>query len=322
MGPTGMTGSTGPDGPDGNNGLKGETGPQGPQGPTGDQGKTGEKGLTGDTGPTGDQGPTGTRGPQGATGPTGPAGQFNGLVSASLIPTQAGQFDLGSATEPFQSLYFGGQYSQINTSSSAFPVGHVTQLADRNVICWSETGYIGIGTGASAPTCRLDVDGDLSVSGNVRIDSLVSGTGTHVVAWDNVSGQLSYNTPPGYIVGGYLSDFRAAGATGYYGLYKSTSSSSIAGVLSEVNDNVTVGNLYVGLSRPLTSGGPSLSFRITDSNLTCNIPADSTTRFGSNTINTRDLVTGGDLILEAYYPSGTLDLNVRAWWTVTLTPRR
>ena len=74
-------------------------GPPGYQGFQGAQGNLTVHACTGDTGPTGSQGATGYLANTGATGvegPQGPTGQFNFVITQSLIPDQDSVYDLGA----------------------------------------------------------------------------------------------------------------------------------------------------------------------------------------------------------------------------------
>ncbi|MBI4700293.1 MAG: hypothetical protein HY744_03840 [Deltaproteobacteria bacterium] len=152
QGPQGLTGPQGPSGPKGDTGATGPqglTGPQGPVGPKGETGSTGPQGLQGakgDTGPQGLQGPkgdTGPTGPQGLTGPQGPAGPKGDTGPQG---PQGAKGDTGPAGPqgPAGASPFG-----LNGNDAYYTQGNV-------------------GIGINPPAARLDVSGDIRLSGYLR----------------------------------------------------------------------------------------------------------------------------------------------------------
>ena len=113
-------------------GPAGPTGPTGPQGPNGETGPQGPAGPTGASGPTGAQGTTGPMGPQGLAGPTGPAGPQG--------PT--------------------GPMGGSGTTNSVAKFTGETAIGNSAI---SEVGG-NVGIGATSPTARLHVLGDLTIA--------------------------------------------------------------------------------------------------------------------------------------------------------------
>ena len=176
-GPTGATGATGPVGSTGfgatgatgqigPTGIQGATGPAGGLGATGATGAAGSNGSDGADGATGATGPQGDAstvpGPQGATGATGPAGS-NGSVGATGATGIAGAT---GATGPAgaDSVVPG----PVGATGATGPVG-ATGPADNWVSDGNDIYYIdgNVGIGTTAPSERLDVDGNLKVSGSI-----------------------------------------------------------------------------------------------------------------------------------------------------------
>nr|VFK29745.1 MAG: Fibrinogen beta and gamma chains, C-terminal globular domain [Candidatus Kentron sp. MB] len=131
-GPRGEKGDPGEKGNPGEKGLKGEKGDKGDdgiQGPKGDKGDIGPQGIQGKKGDTGATGPQGLKGDKGDQGPQGLTGK----------PGTKG--DKGDPGDAFWSKSGG------NISYNA--------------------GNIGVGT--AAPTVRLDIQGDIKISGQAAI---------------------------------------------------------------------------------------------------------------------------------------------------------
>jgi hypothetical protein len=153
-GATGATGSQGATGPTGSLGVTGNTGATGPTGAGGATGATGPTGVTGNTGPTGATGATGPTGATGATGIAGPTGGtlpggtigangsvviydpntlpnyfFNSSLGVSissisvannLIPAVGSSYALGSATNPWGSMFVTSTGETLSTITNAF----------------------------------------------------------------------------------------------------------------------------------------------------------------------------------------------------------
>nr|VFK74274.1 MAG: Fibrinogen beta and gamma chains, C-terminal globular domain [Candidatus Kentron sp. MB] len=132
IGPKGNKGDVGPQGPKGDTGATGSQGPKGDKGDPGSQGPKGEKGDKGDTGPRGLKGDTGLAGPMGKQGPKGEEGD----KGEKGLPGEKG--DTGDAfwSRSGTDIYYG-------------------------------SGNIGIGT--TSPGAKLDIKGDMSVDGDIRI---------------------------------------------------------------------------------------------------------------------------------------------------------
>jgi hypothetical protein len=170
QGPIGFTGATGPQGP---TGLTGATGSQGPTGLTGAIGPQGPIGLTGATGPqgptglTGAIGPQGTQGPIGLTGATGPQGPI-GLTGTQGIQGPIGLTGLTGATGPQGAQGIQG------------PVGFLPNgTASGNTTYWNGTDWIvnssnlynngsNIGIGTTIPSEKLQVTGNIMLSGSIK----------------------------------------------------------------------------------------------------------------------------------------------------------
>ncbi len=181
QGVAGPQGPTGPQGPQGDQGVPGLIGPQGPTGAVGPQGPQGEQGIPGPQGSQGEQGiqgPIGPQGPTGAVGPQGPQGEQGiqgvsgptgpqGLQGEQGDPGPAGpqglqgvQGPTGPAGLPGPSGPIGGLDKQLiyNDNGSA---GGSSVYFDKT------TEYVGVAT--SDPQATLDVNGDLYVSGGLRL---------------------------------------------------------------------------------------------------------------------------------------------------------
>ena len=169
-GPQGIQGLPGPAGATGPIGLTGPAGPQGAIGPAGNDGAVGPQGATGPQGPigltgaTGPQGPIGPAGPAGATGPAGPQGA-TGLLS--------------SGTTAGNTPYWDGTQWVVNSSN-----------------LFNNGSNLGIGT--YTPTEKLDVAGNVKVSGTVTAGT-VTYPNTHGAANQVLSttgsGTLAWTTP-------------------------------------------------------------------------------------------------------------------------------
>ena len=246
-GNTGLTGATGAQGPIGNTGLTGATGAQGPigntgltgatgaQGPIGNTGLTGTQGPIGNTGATGSQGPiglTGAIGPQGPQGPQGQQGQTGPLVSGTNGQTL---YNNGTNWVASSNLYHNGT---------------------------------NVGIGNSAPAQKLDVSGNIQISGG---SAIYSGYNNGYILRDHNNGNVTVNAAGGDLYLGYTTTNKVRLSTD---LYNSTGSIKIIdkdGFVfqnsSSVN-NYFAGNVGIGTTAPLhnlhiegnttTSGGAGL----------------------------------------------------------------
>ena len=138
VGPAGATGATGPQGA------------TGPEGPAGAEGAGGAAGATGPQGPQGDAGPQGVQGAQGATGPV--AGSAYQVVYKDGSNNPAGSVNLTYDTSTGLALEGDLRVDGIGISSTTFVVD-------------STNNRVGIGT--SAPAEKLDVDGNIALTGNI-----------------------------------------------------------------------------------------------------------------------------------------------------------
>ena len=126
-------------------GAAGPTGAAGVQGPTGPSGDTGLQGIQGITGPQGTQGPQGIQGVTGAAGPTGAQG-IQGIQGVQGITGPTGP--LGCATAN----------SLVKSTGSTAVCSIVTDDGTN------------VGIGNAAPTQKLDVNGNLRISGALMPD--------------------------------------------------------------------------------------------------------------------------------------------------------
>jgi hypothetical protein len=124
---------------------RGDTGPPGPQGPEGPQGPTGPQGPAGygALGPVGPQGPAGPQGPTGRTGATGPQG-----LQGPVGPQGPAGPDYGTGT-PGYLTYWTGAHALGN--SLLFQSG------------------VNVGVGTTTPGSSLDVAGDITMTGSLRM---------------------------------------------------------------------------------------------------------------------------------------------------------
>lgn len=204
-GPAGLNGITGPTGEQGNTGGTGPQGNNGNTGPTGVTGGTGDMGGTGETGPQGPQGNTGNTGVTGSTGPTGinitgtPTAQqmvmFDGptsvmglsavtwdgtnltvataATSACILVHNLGgaggaEFrfidDRSGADWKFKATTLGG--FKIRDQFNSLDVLTFESNAAANAIYVKAAGNVGIGN--TGPSYKLDVSGDVNISGTYR----------------------------------------------------------------------------------------------------------------------------------------------------------
>ncbi|HZV68231.1 MAG TPA: tail fiber domain-containing protein [Saprospiraceae bacterium] len=145
--PYALYAASGNPGPQGPKGDTGETGPQGIQGQAGETGPQGPDGSEGEPGSQGPQGATGTTGATGATGPEGPPGILVNGTNAGNTP------------------YWNGTTWVVN-SSNVFNNG----------------GNVGIGT--STPGAKLDINGQVKISGgNPGNGKVLTSDATGIASW-------------------------------------------------------------------------------------------------------------------------------------------
>ncbi len=196
-------------------------------GPTGPTGLTGATGPAGVTGPNGTPGPTGSDGPAGSTGPTGAAG-----AAGSAGPTGA-----TGATGP---LIAGSSNQTLRYTGSSWAANSTLVNTGTNV-----------GIGAISPSQKLDVVGNIKVSGayydsenspgltgNVLF-STVSGT-----AWGDVCAVIEECPGMGGLIGweqDSVSVQSASGGSYYQGRMFMANNSQLLGIgTSEPNSKVTI----------------------------------------------------------------------------------
>jgi phage baseplate assembly protein gpV len=167
MGPIGPTGATGPQGIQGLTGATGAIGPIGPTGTTGAVGPIGPTGATGAQGIQGLTGATGAVGPIGPTGAQGPAGLFPSGSAAGITP------------------FWNGSSWVIN---------------DPNI--FNNGANVGIGT--ITPAEKLEVNGNIKVTGQLKISGGSPASGKVFVS--DASGLGTWQNPstlstPTYTIG-------------------------------------------------------------------------------------------------------------------------
>ncbi|MFT4982171.1 MAG: hypothetical protein ACI9UR_002040 [Bacteroidia bacterium] len=180
-------------------GTSGATGPMGPQGPSGSDGTNGSNGGTGAAGPSGTDGsdgatgPTGANGTTGATGATGATGplvagttnqtlRYNGsswvsdgnLTNSGTLVSVGGQLNVASNNGL---LYNSGSNFNIEANANlklrtggvGYDVGiygGVSVAPFANFEGGSES--LGIGTSSAIPVEKLEVNGNIALSGAAR----------------------------------------------------------------------------------------------------------------------------------------------------------
>ncbi len=183
--PYSLFAESGNEGPAGPQGIQGETGAMGPQGLSGATGATGPQGSQGQSGATGPQGPQGQTGSTGATGPQGPAGL--------LINGDA----------PGNTPYWKGSEWEVNSSN-----------------IYNNGENVGIGT--STPDTRLEVNGQVKVTGG--------NPGTGKVLTSDAEGLATWQTPESGMGGNGTTNF----------ISKFTSSNTIGNSLL-FDDGINIG---------------------------------------------------------------------------------
>jgi hypothetical protein len=175
QGPIGQTGAVGPQGNQGTVGLTGPAGAQGNPGPTGATGATGSQGPIGLTGPAGTQGvpgPTGSvgsQGPIGLTGATGTQGPI-GLTGLTGATGATGPQGATGAQGP-QGIPGAGTVSGTTNFIGKFTSANVMG----NSIMFDNGTNVGVGN--TSPAQKLDVSGNLRVSGAIMPNGDAGATG-------------------------------------------------------------------------------------------------------------------------------------------------
>jgi hypothetical protein len=174
-GKVGPTGSQGIQGVQGNTGATGAAGPQGVAGPTGATGATGSQGpigLTGATGPAGATGPTGATGLQGPIGLTGPAGPTGAAGTQGPIgPTGATGATGATGPQGPQGIPGAGTVSGTTNFIGKFTSANVMG----NSVMFDDGTNVGVGT--ATPAQKLDVNGNLRMSGAIMPNGGAGTTG-------------------------------------------------------------------------------------------------------------------------------------------------
>ena len=211
QGPKGPQGDKGPDGDKGETGDKGpigDQGIQGVQGADGDKGPDGDKGETGDKGPIGDQGPIAPQGPAGD-----PATDDQDITDFSLSGNTLSITIENGNTETVD--ISGAQHT--GTTGSVFFAGATgTPTEDNSNLFFNNTNNR-LGVGTNSPAQRLDLQGNITHSGDLRSrgtnytstwmrfqqdvygNSLILGSGGRTILG---GGEFATTAQPNFSVGG------------------------------------------------------------------------------------------------------------------------
>lgn len=184
-GPVGAQGQQGPKGDKGDPGQQGQPGPQGARGVQGPQGLEGKPGATG---------PRGFTGAQGVPGPAGPAGGLQAEnvaggpgVNVVIIPgppqgilinllgATANQIALEPQVGSWTNVQDAIQQLSVTLQGPAGSTGAVQfnnagNFAAGNLSWDDANGRLGIGN--SSPAYSLDVQGDINLTGQLRINGI------------------------------------------------------------------------------------------------------------------------------------------------------
>ena len=140
VGFTGSHGDQGLPGPVGFDGSQGNVGFTGSQGTVGFTGSEGSAGLQGNVGFTGSQGVVGSQGNVGFTGSAGVTPNFS-AVGEHILPATDVNYDLGSPTAKFRSLYL--STSTIYLGTSTISISSEGQMLVNGAAATSKVEYFG-----------------------------------------------------------------------------------------------------------------------------------------------------------------------------------
>jgi hypothetical protein len=143
----------------------GATGPQGPQGPQGEPGFSGVGGAEGPQGPEGPQGSTGPQGTQGATGAQGATGPVAGSAY-QVVYKDSSNNPAGSVNLQYDTSIGLALEGDLRVDGAA--VSSTTLRVD------STNHRVGIGT--ATPDEKLDVDGNIALTGSVIFEGATANT--------------------------------------------------------------------------------------------------------------------------------------------------